>query len=423
MENITLHSISKTGNSIIYDFSVSPGLAAFFSGKPLQVHYPFDISCVPNAIAAVPFVSCILPVIWLNDATLVLPELDKDFFECLENVKKGYAAMFPESSFAGRFEIGHIVPYERPSTGRCAMLFSGGLDATQTLVSHLEEKPELLSIWGSDIRYDNEQGWHNVHQGICEISSRFGLKNAVIRSSFREFDNESVLDRHFSAQLKDTWWHGVKHALALLGHVAPYAYINGIDRVYIASSNCPADGVVRCASHPSTDSHVRYNACQVIHDGFEFSRQDKAHNVVDFCRRTGKVVTLHACWQSQSGSNCCHCEKCYRTMAALMAEGADPLDFGFALSTKTLPDMQRYVVRCKELNPNTAKSYWKHIHDRILENQASLKKLPTWKYMKWIAKADFLHRDQLTLPLGYRIERRIAFSRFGPLWCKLWYRA
>lgn len=407
MERITLQTILKSDTAITYDFFTTEGLNKYFSGKSFTIEYPVDISDVPESVLAVPFVCNVLPIVWLTDSELALPELDKDFFKCIQNVKKGYEVMFPESIFAGEIRPEKIVENRAQGNG-CAALFSGGLDATQTLISHLSEKPHLISIWGSDIRFDNEDGWKAVHDGIAEAAQRFDLPDVVIRSSFREFDNEVLLSKAYSQQLKDGWWHGVKHALALLGHVAPYAYCQGISTVYIASSNCPADGVVRCASNPTTDNHVRYAGCQVKHDGFEYSRQDKVRNVVNFAKETGKQITLHACWQSQSGSNCCHCEKCYRTIAAILAEGADPVAFGFYEAKQTLPDMQRYIVGEKALNTNLAISYWQHIHNRVCCNRSMLQRTEYWKYLKWIAKADFHHLETIKMPLVYRIRQRMC---------------
>ncbi len=411
MKEIVLQGIQKNSNSITYDFSVTDELKEFFSGKNFMIEYPEDITSVPDAVLAVPFVCNVLPIIWLTNSKLILPELDKDFFECIPDVKKGYESMFPESVFAGEICPGRIIETNAQGNG-CAALFSGGLDATQTLVSHLDEKPHLISVWGSDIRFDNEKGWKAVHDGISETAQRFQLPDVVIRSSFRDFDNESALNKAFSGQLKDSWWHGVKHALALLGHVAPYVYCKGISTVYIASSNCPADGAVRCASNPTTDNHVRYAGCQVKHDGFEYSRQDKVRNIVDFVNKTGKQITLHACWQSQSGSNCCHCEKCYRTMAAILAEGADPVAFGFSDTEQTLPDMQRYITEGHALNANLAISYWSHIHNRLVQNKTVLERKTGWKHIKWIAKADFYHHETLKMPLLYRIRKKMANYKF-----------
>ena len=412
MEEIVLNSIKKTKNTIAYDFFVSDGLKGYFSGKPFVVEYPECIESVPDAVAAVPFVCNVLPIIWLTNNRLVLKELDRAFFDCIENVKEGYKAMFPESTFAGELCVERIEMCDQIAEGGSAAFFSGGLDAVHTLVSHLDEKPALISIWGSDIQYGNTEGWQKVHSGIEEYARKYNLLDVVIHSSFRLFDNEGALHSKFYEQLKDGWWHGVKHGIGLLGHAAPYAYLHGLSTVYIASSNCPADGPVRCASHPTTDNHVRFANCKVVHDGFEFSRQDKVHNVVGYCKKTGEQLSLHVCWESQSGGNCCCCEKCYRTLTAIVAEGADPREYGFEKADETLSKMQYVLIGQGKLTKSVAKDYWTHIQNRVVENAECLKKLQYWNHIQWIVKADFTRYETLKMPLAYRIRRKLSQYKF-----------
>lgn len=412
MEEIVLNGIEKKENAIAYDFSVSDGLKEFFSGKQFVIEYPECIESVPDAIAAVPFACNVLSIIWLTDSRLLLKELDKAFFECIANVKEGYKAMFPESTFAGELCVDRIIECIQSKKGGSAAFFSGGLDAVHTLVNHLDEKPALISIWGSDIQYENVAGWQNVHSGIEEYAQEYSLPDVVIRSTFREFDCEGVLHHRFSEQLKDGWWHGVKHSIGLLGHAAPYAYLHGLSTVYIASSNCPADGKVRCASHPTIDNHVRFANCKVVHDGFEFSRQDKVRSVVDYCRRTGEKVSLHVCWESQSGGNCCYCEKCYRTIIGIVIEGGNPQEYGFAHAGESISRARDILIGQQKMAKAVAKNYWTHIHNRIIENSEMLIKSPYWNDIRWIAKADFTRYETLKMPLKYRIRRKLSQYRF-----------
>lgn len=415
MESITLENIIKKEDTISYVFSFSDGLSNYFSGEQFWIKYPVNIENVPDSIAAVPFVCNVLPIIWLTNSKLCLKELDKAFYDCIPNVRHGYETMFPESVFSGTIVVDSILACEYKSTGQCAALFSGGLDAVNTLINHFDEKPALISIWGSDIRYDNEEGWKAVHDGIAETARRFDLPDAVIRSTFREFDAEGVLHGEFSEQLKDGWWHGVKHGLALLGHAAPYVYLNKLSTVYIASSNCPADGLVRCASSPYTDNHVRYAGCRVVHDGYEYSRQDKAGNVVNFCRETGNIIKLHACWQSQTGSNCGCCEKCYRTMAAIIAEGGNPVEYGFDNAMSTIGHMRYCIAVDHRLSKHLAEHHWHHVRGRILANMDQVKKGPYWKHIRWMEKVDFLRMETIKAPLGYRIRMKLVDKRFYKL--------
>ncbi len=402
MDQIELIKTIKNDYTIKYLFSVSEGLAHFFSGNDFIIDYPEEIEEVPEAVTAIPFVCNVLPIIWLTDSKLFVPELDEAFYNCIPELKKGYETMYPEAEFKGQIEVGKVVPNDRLSIpGKCAMFYSGGVDSMDTLFRHLEEKPILLSIWGSDIKYDNEEGWNLVYSAIEEAASCFHLEKMVIHSSFRLFDKEGELSKSFSSQLKDSWWHGVKHGIALLGHVAPLAYLNGYEKMYIASSNCPEDGHVRCASNPLIDNNVRYVDCHVIHDGFELNRQDKMQNIVSFSSKQRKILPLHVCWESQKGTNCCHCEKCYRTIAALIVEGADPKDYGFEGFEEYLADM----IPVAKGNEGIMVRQWTKIQKGLFRNKAIVRKSPYWKYVQWLESADFSHSDTIQIPLSIRLEK------------------
>lgn len=413
MEEIKLTSIDVCDNKVTYGFTVSDALKKYFSGLPLWVEYPVDeLSKIPASVLAVPFVCNVLPIVWVTNSKLYLPELDRDFYECISEVKAGYEKVFPESEFLGEVIPDKVIACETSTNGGVATFFSGGLDSAQTLISHIDENPHLISIWGSDIRYNNQEGWDVVHQGIAETAGRFSLPDVVIRSNFREFDREKVLHQEFSSQLKDGWWHGIKHALALLGHAAPYVYLKKLRKVYIAASNCPANGIVRCASNPYTDNYVRFAGCRVVHDGYEYSRQDKARNVVNFCMETGKRLTLHACWQSQSGSNCCKCEKCYRTMTALIVEGADPGDYGFENTGSAVKNMRTYLIAEKHLSKFLAEKEWHHIQKRMVEKVSDIRRTQYWKDIKWLYKTDFMHFEKVKMPVIYRLRVKLASYKF-----------
>lgn len=419
MEILELKSIEKQGSMIRYHFTFSAGLADYYTENPFVIEYPMNIESVPDAVAAVPFVCNVLPVIWLTDSVLKVRQLDKAFFDCIPNVRKGYEAMFPEAVFAGRLEVENLIPCHGPASGNSAVFFSGGLDAVHTLINHLEERPALISIWGADIRFDNESGWEVVHNGIAEYARKYDLPDVVIHSALRRFDNEDALARRFSKHLTSGWWHDMKHGLGLLGHAAPYAYLHGLTTVYIASSNCPADGPVRCASNPLTDNYVRFVNARVVHDGFEFSRQDKVHNVVDYVARSADQVSLHVCFKAQSGNNCCQCEKCYRTMTGLIAEGADPTAYGFDTASENIPLMHTRMIKQKQLSPGIAVRQWSHIGDRMKANRKQIRRLPFWNDVKWMLKADFRNPQTIYISREKQVRQYLAQFKFYQLLHKL----
>ena len=411
MERINLNYIEKKENTITYNFSVSEGLSQFFSGKPFKIEYPENIEEVPDAIAAIPFVCNVLPVVWMMNCELHVKELDEVFWGCIPEVKKGYETMYSQIAFAGNINIERIVPCDRPASGEKAVFFSGGLDAVNTLLCHMDEHPTLISIWGADIRYENIDGWEVVHKGIKEYAEKYGLTAVVIRSTFRQFDNESNLHSKFCTELNGGWWYCVKHGIGLLGHAAPYAYLHGVSNVYIASSNCSAYGQVKCASDPLIDNQVRYANVSVTHDSFELSRQDKVHNVVDYVTRTGEQLALHVCWESQLGGNCCRCEKCYRTMTELIAEGVDPVKYGFFDAPTYIPHMKTYLIKEKLNSPDLARE-WQNISKRLKSNRKEASKLLYWNHVKWMIKTDFYHLEKIDVLVKKRIRNHLAKFKF-----------
>ena len=280
MKWIKLNKIEVLSNKIHYIFSVSTNLKRYFSGNNFIIEYPRDISSVPKAVLAVPFVCNVLPVIWLENAELQISELDADFYNSIPEFKKGYINMYPDAEFKGKLIVDNIVECRKLNQNGVGTLFSGGLDATTTFLRHLNEKPDLISIWGSDITFDNIKGWKPVQNAIDEVAVRYDVDHFNIRSSFREFDKEWELEKTYKNELHDGWWHGVKHGIGLLGHAAPIIWIQGIKTLYIASTYSPADGKVTCASDPTIDNYVRFCGCQVMHDGFELGRQGKAKYLV-----------------------------------------------------------------------------------------------------------------------------------------------
>ena len=403
MEKIVLSNIKKHKSCLNYCFSYSEGLSRFFTGKPFQIEFAFDIENVPDAVLAIPFVCSVLPIAWVTDAELHISELDESFYSCIPNVKAGYENMFPETPFRGALKIGKVISCKKiDSTETCAMLFSGGADSVDTLYRHLEESPALLSVWGSDIKYDNPKGWAPLQHMLQETSSHFGLQYSVFHSTFRAFDSEAELTRAFGSQLQDNWWHGVKHGLALLGHAAPYAYMYNCKYLYIASTNCAEDGVLRCASNHSIDNHVRFASCSVIHDGFDYSRQEKIRNIVQYATAHNDYFPLHVCWETQTGKNCCHCEKCFRTIIAIIAEGGDPAKFGFPDYEKHLPELENVL---KKSHPDTLKRFWPHIQKRILQRKEEGIQLLLKRNLRFLVHADFNRPEFLTTPLSKRVRR------------------
>ena len=367
------------------------GAAQYFKQFKFFAEYSsIDVTDVPDEIAIIPFVTNILPLVWLLDETLCIDALDLNFYNCLENIKKGYMHMYPEAAFRGKIQVLKLsdCSYDTSDDVRTAF-FSGGVDAVSTLIRHIDECPSLITIWGSDLRMQDVQGWAVVKNAVSNVGKEFGLENLFIKSNFNEFLEERKLSYKFWDVIHGYWYHHIQHGIGMLGLIAPIAYERKIKVHYIASSySINKEYRIECASDPSIDNELRFGSCLICHDAFEYSRQDKIHSILNYCRETDKVCQLRVCWSDKNGNNCCRCEKCYRTIMGIIAENGDPQIYGFKTDIETLQSMKNFMTLNYQPD-NVSVAYWKDIQRCFELNNKLLKKNPYYRWSKWIVGFDF----------------------------------
>ena len=419
MKNIVVNDVKIDKNKINVDYSVGNELKKYFNlDEDFFVEYEEDMSSVPKAIAVIPFIVNVLPIIWLTDSVLEVNELDETFYNSIPKFKQGYADMYPDVEFKGSISVKNIVNCDYEKKDRCATFFSGGLDSYSTLINHLDEKPDLVALWGSDITFEDEIGWEKVKNKIFEVGEKYGLKPVFIKSSFRRFILEGNLSKDFEEILNDGWWHGVQHGIGLIGHIAPYAYKNKILTQYIASSYCNKDGKVTCASYPTIDNNIKFASCNIVHDQFEFNRQDKIKYVIDYCNKNQNKIELRVCWQSNGGGNCSKCEKCYRTIMGILVEGEDPNQYGFKVNKEVIKYLKIYITEYYDFNLSAIK-IWKQIQKRAIEKKYILKDSYYYKDIKWIFnfdfdnyKKNFKRRKQKVKEMIYRYTKELLYRKY-----------
>ncbi len=385
MNKITISSPRIKDNRITYSYQVEGEWAeAFNLNEEFYIEYNCDISTVPEGIAVVPLICNILPMAWIYDAQIDVPMLDKAFYDCIPNIKRGYMDMHPSIDFKGSINVGEIQENKSSLSGRAACFFSGGVDAFNTLIMHHDEKPDLVTLWGSDVKLDDFEGWGNVETHVKHTAKKFGVNSITVKSSFRMFLNYNALNKVFKQYAKGNWWHEMQHGIGIISHGAPIAYINGYSTMYIASSYTASDGDYTCASDPTIDNHVRFGQTKIVHDGYHFTRQDKVENIVAFSRKTNIYPTLRVCWISTGGRNCCKCEKCWRTVFALIAEGANPHNYGFDYSNIQMKNAIKVYRRGVRLEYSEL-TFYKYIQNRMKEKY-TIKDIP--KELRWFYRTD-----------------------------------
>lgn len=265
---IIINDILIEKNRIKYEYSIIGKWAKFFkTNTEFYIEYSVDISAVPKSIAVIPLICNILPIAWVQDAEIVVSEIDKSFFYGTEEIKQGYINMYPKVKFLGKVTAQKIVDNSYEISNNTAAFFSGGVDAFSTLISHIEEKPTLITVCGADISLTDTNGWENVKGQLMETANIFDLSYITVKSAFKEFLNHEMLDRDTYKRVKDNWWHGFQHGIGIISNAAPIAYVEKFKLVYIASSfNIKDKGKVKCASDPTIDNFVKLGLSKVYHD-------------------------------------------------------------------------------------------------------------------------------------------------------------
>ena len=403
MNSIRISDIRIENNHrVIWSYEVEGEWTSCFTDlRESYADYNVDLSSVPLSILAVPFICNILPAVWLCDAVVSVCNIDKAFIEHVEMIKTGYINMYPMLSFKGSIEPKCVEDNSLPAGGHSGCLFSGGIDAYTTFFRHYEERPSLVTIWGADIKLSDNTGWNNLLRQVQDTADRFGVGYHTVKSDFRRVLNENNLDR-IVALSNDKWWHGFQNSLAMISLTSPLAYVEKWQTVYIASSfSKDAEGLFTGGSVPSIDNNVYFGGCKADHDGYELNRQQKTAYIVEEHKKRNQDMYLRVCWESEGGHNCSHCEKCYRTILGLVAEGEDPNSYGFVWNSESVNRCRKDLMR----RVNIYEYDYYPIQNRMRENQNNIPGIDDYR---WFIDVDISK-------INYTVIKRIRKSRLNSL--------
>jgi len=323
---LTLDTIvySNEGKRMTYQYTYDKSIAHYFNKKEAYyVEYDDPISSLPESINVIPFLANIMPIAWFVGFDVYVNELDETFYQSLQNLKEEFAIHFPQIKTDTKLHVAKMVANVLPKED-CALLFSGGLDAFESLTRNLDKNPYLISVLGADIAVDDQKRWHDFKRFNQEETIINKDRLCYVASNLRTFYTYEV-----DLLVGVGWWGKIQHGMALLSLIAPLSVLHGITTTMIASSNT-IEVNFGWGSTSETDEKVRWANQKVIHDGFHLRRTQKIENIVAFARKTGHQVKLRVCYSEwRKGYNCSRCTKCQRTMLGFILEGANPNDYGF----------------------------------------------------------------------------------------------
>ena len=388
--DIILRQIERKGHLVNYHFTVSPELENYFTTKVLFVEYDRNVEDVPDSILTIPFVSCMLAASWILDCNLWVNEIDKTFYDSVPRIREAYREIYDHFPLKGRFAPAILtrnqLDQSRLTASKAILLFSGGADCQATFIRNMAKSPMLCNIqgWYNSLE-DNDKAADADKRDISRFASEYELSTCFIRSNFARVISDEF-DKRFVKEIGDTMWHGFLHSMAFIGIAIPVAYQAGIHEVLIASSLTIGLNFY-CASNLTTDSEFCFAGNGfTTHDGFELNRQDKMAVIVKHQQSTGQPYFMRVC--SFNDHNCCECEKCFRTILGIIAEGGQIRNFGFNIEGSLKDHWVDVLSRRAALMSFKSESFihWPHIKKRMLENYANIEDK---EFVDWFLSFDF----------------------------------
>lgn len=380
METIWIKNIIVDGRCVTYHFDISTGLVCFFNSKrELFVEFEFDISDVPKSVLAVPILSNIMQFAWLFDCLVWIEEVDQQFYECLPKIKRGFQEMYQNYSFGGSLIAAKVVNNDYHAEKESALLFTGGVDATTSFLRIRNSHPVLVDTFGWCVDIDDEcRVFEADIAAINKFAEENHLQTEYIKSNFATFIRPEIVNKYLNKRLHNSWWFGFQHSLAFLGAASIIAYYYRIKTIYVGSSYTFGQAV-NCVSDPRIDREFKVASCNVVHDAYELSRQEKIRMIVKAKEELNLPISLRVC--SFKKENCNHCEKCFRTMIGIVAEGGNVNDFGFHVEGNFCEALAAFLRdNVKELDKDHI-VFWRDIIARMSQNYNELPDKETADYL------------------------------------------
>ena len=151
MKTITISTISKDRNNVTIKLDISPELKRYFNETTFFTEYTFDITNIPNSVLVVPVLTNLLPFSWITDTVIWVNEIDQDFYNCLQVLKTGFRELHPNTQIKGTIIAAQIINNCPQKENKTLQFFTGGIDATATLLRIRKSNPILV----------NTNGWYN----------------------------------------------------------------------------------------------------------------------------------------------------------------------------------------------------------------------------------------------------------------------
>lgn len=276
----------------------------------------------------------------IGGAFHVNSSLSKSLWRGLDNYVKAWSCSWPDEYSNIELTADEMVDDSAtPQPQRALSCFSGGMDACFTAFRHVKgiagaqtlPLQACLMVHGADIRLDYVGEWKAAVAASREMVADLGVKHMyTVETNFREMHCNYGM-AYFSMLVACMRVFGKEYGYMVLGNDGHYNYFR-----YPHGNN------------PVTNHYLSSRACEVVTDGAEYTRTEKAKLLSQWPKALEK---LRVCWQGEDLSkNCGKCNKCKRTQFNFLAVGAGPLPCMPPTTIEELMQIDINTVEYKELS-------------------------------------------------------------------------
>jgi hypothetical protein len=423
MGEIVIHDSKLVDRRLTSRVSPPRSLRKYFKAFTFFAHYDANIEA-DSSILNIPLLATVLPLAWLTRSDIYVEALDRTFKESMDELQQVFKTMYPNAPFSTKIKAGALVDNTIENvvpSARTALLFSGGVDSTYSLLKNLDLTPRLIMLWGvDDFSYpQHADHWEKAIETYEQFAKRSGLPLHLIKTNISQILYDKRIEHDFHDQLYDgTLRARLQHSLILLPLTAPLS-MGRFDRLLIAASNEPAHPYCLAprawASNPSIDEKIVWANTRVKHDGY-IPRVEKITGAIKEYVKKEKL-TLRVCLRSrleEGNLNCCSCEKCFRTIVTLVLAGIDPNECGFKVNESTFQWMRSFLEQ-KGLDTLSLETEWSPMK-RLVHEKAETKCDGSQAFIQWFRRFDlkstkkdvWVYRDlynELPYPLSQVLDK------------------
>ena len=191
----------------------------------------------------------------------------------------------------------------------CVTLFSGGVDSSYTLMSHLpghQPDPDFqtnyaIFVQGFDLSLQNRTTYEESLKIFSLQLAPLGVEIIPCRTNLHYFTSGLL-----------TW--GIAHGGAV---ISTGLILDKLVRYFLVPSSYSLDELIPWGSSPMIDHWLSTESLQVIHHGAPFSRIEKVAAISNW-QPAQHFLRVCVDESKRAGvNNCSECEKCIRTMVML----------------------------------------------------------------------------------------------------------